>query len=174
MSISHFFSAKTHACKSNPCQNGATCVNTGDFYSCICKEGFEGQHCQHDINDCNPPPCFNGGKCVDGINWFLCECAPGFTGPDCRININECASNPCGFGSTCVDGIGKFSCICPPGRKGVRCEEGEHSFKDITTSYTLDCIPGYHILWHPNQCSELAFCGLLLVHSFNRLKLKLI
>ena len=120
------FAAKTHACKSNPCQNGATCVNTGDFYSCICKEGFEGQHCQHDINDCNPYPCYNGGKCVDGINWYLCECAPGFAGPDCRLNINECNSNPCGFGSTCVDGIGKFTCICPPGRKGVRCEEGKH------------------------------------------------
>lgn len=144
-SSSCFISAKTHACKSNPCQNGATCVNTGDFYSCICKEGFEGQHCQHDINDCNPPPCFNGGKCVDGINWFLCECAPGFTGPDCRININECASNPCGFGSTCVDGIGKFSCICPPGRKGVRCEEGECSFLRVNffthIISTLSCHP---------------------------------
>nr|CAD7458158.1 unnamed protein product [Timema tahoe] len=113
---------KSHACKSNPCQNGATCVNTGDFYSCICKEGFEGQHCQHDINDCNPLPCFNGGKCIDGVNWFLCECAPGFTGPDCRININECASNPCGYGSTCVDDIGQFQCLCPKGRIGVRCE----------------------------------------------------
>lgn len=95
------------------------------MYSCICKDGFEGRHCQNDINDCNPLPCFNGGKCVDGVNWFLCECADGFTGPDCRININECASNPCSFGSTCQDGIGEFKCICPPGRKGLRCEQGE-------------------------------------------------
>jgi len=156
--------AKTHACKSNPCQNGATCVNTGDFYSCICKEGFEGQHCQHDINDCNPPPCFNGGKCVDGINWFLCECAPGFTGPDCRININECASNPCGFGSTCVDGIGKFSCICPPGRKGVRCEEGECSFLRVNFfTHTL------YLLFPVIQISvtQLAVCRQMLTLSWS-------
>ncbi|KAG8240118.1 hypothetical protein J437_LFUL019751, partial [Ladona fulva] len=117
--------AKTHACKSDPCLNGATCVNTGggDLYSCICKEGFEGPHCEKNVDDCNPAPCFNGGRCVDGVNWFLCECARGFTGPDCRININECASSPCAGGGTCVDGIGEFKCICPPGLKGARCEE---------------------------------------------------
>ncbi|XP_071447350.1 protein jagged-1b-like [Hetaerina americana] len=117
--------AKTHACKSDPCLNGATCVNTGggDQYSCICKEGFEGNHCEQNVDDCNPAPCFNGGRCVDGVNWFLCECARGFTGPDCRININECATNPCGAGGTCLDGIGEFQCICPTGLKGARCEE---------------------------------------------------
>lgn len=36
----------------NPCVNGATCVNTGDYYTCICKEGFEGSHCESDINEC--------------------------------------------------------------------------------------------------------------------------
>lgn len=98
-----------------------TCVNTGDYYQCICRDGFEGNHCQDDVNDCSPQPCYNGGKCIDGINWFLCECANGFTGPDCRINVNDCASNPCGYGATCIDGIGDYQCICPPGRRGRNC-----------------------------------------------------
>lgn len=113
--------AKQTKCRSNPCLNGGTCVNTGDYYQCICRDGFEGNHCQDDVNDCIPQPCYNGGKCIDGVNWFLCECALGFTGPDCRININDCASNPCGYGGTCIDGIGDFRCICPPGRSGKIC-----------------------------------------------------
>lgn len=120
--------AKQTACHSNPCLNGGTCVNTGDYYQCICRDGFEGNHCQDDVNDCVPQPCYNGGKCIDGVNWFLCECALGFTGPDCRINVNECASNPCGYGGTCIDGIGDFRCICPAGRRGKTCNSTFISF----------------------------------------------
>ena len=119
--------AKNRACESNPCLNGGTCLNSGsgEGFSCVCRDGYEGDRCQHDVDDCSPPPCLNGGRCVDGVNWFRCECARGFTGPDCRININECASNPCAFGATCEDGYGQFRCVCPPGRKGLRCEQGE-------------------------------------------------
>ncbi|KAJ1528673.1 hypothetical protein ONE63_007067 [Megalurothrips usitatus] len=115
---------KNRACESNPCLNGGTCLNSGsgEGFSCVCREGFEGERCQRDVDDCSPPPCLNGGRCVDGVNWFRCECARGFTGPDCRININECASNPCAYGATCEDGYGQFRCVCPAGRKGLRCE----------------------------------------------------
>ncbi|KAK3912487.1 Protein jagged-1b [Frankliniella fusca] len=115
---------KHRACDSKPCFNGGTCLNTGEGegFTCVCREGFEGERCQRDVDDCSPPPCLNGGRCVDGVNWFRCECARGFTGPDCRININECASSPCAHGATCEDGYGQFRCLCPPGRKGLRCE----------------------------------------------------
>jgi jagged-2 len=120
--------AKAQACQSNPCKNGATCVNSDStgFY-CICKEGFEGRTCEKDTDDCNPMPCHNGGQCVDGVNWYRCECAKGFTGPDCRINIDECASSPCKYGGTCIDGIGTFECKCPPRRRGALCNEGQSS-----------------------------------------------
>lgn len=117
--------AKNNACKPNPCKNGATCVNTGTTFTCVCREGFEGPHCERDINDCLSSPCYNGAKCTDGVNWFLCECAPGFAGPDCRININDCASNPCGHGATCVDQIASFTCLCPPGKTGATCNQGK-------------------------------------------------
>ncbi|XP_065343613.1 protein jagged-1-like isoform X2 [Cloeon dipterum] len=124
---------KSQACQSNPCKNGATCVNVdGGGFKCICKEGFEGNTCEKDTDDCSPMPCHNGGQCVDGVNWYRCECAKGFTGPDCRINIDDCASSPCKNGGTCIDGIGTFECTCPPGMHGQLCEQGD--------SYDLDCV----------------------------------
>ncbi|CAB3372126.1 Hypothetical predicted protein [Cloeon dipterum] len=124
---------KSQACQSNPCKNGATCVNVdGGGFKCICKEGFEGNTCEKDTDDCSPMPCHNGGQCVDGVNWYRCECAKGFTGPDCRINIDDCASSPCKNGGTCIDGIGTFECTCPPGMHGQFCEQGD--------SYDLDCV----------------------------------
>lgn len=33
-------------CHPNPCQNGASCHEYGENYSCICTEGFDGTHCQ--------------------------------------------------------------------------------------------------------------------------------
>ncbi|KAH0620314.1 hypothetical protein JD844_020560 [Phrynosoma platyrhinos] len=117
--------AKNSSCTPNPCLNGGTCVGSGDSFSCICKEGWEGRTCTQSkyINDCNPHPCYNGGICVDGVNWFRCECAPGFAGPDCRINIDECQSSPCAYGSTCIDEINGYRCTCPRGRAGARCQE---------------------------------------------------
>lgn len=120
--------AKMQACMSSPCLNGATCINNGDLYSCVCREGFEGPRCQRDINECSSQPCYNGGRCVDDVNWFRCECAPGFAGPDCSINVNECATSPCGSGATCIDAIASYTCVCPPGRKGPRCQEGNYCY----------------------------------------------
>uniref|UniRef100_A0A8D1PZM4 Delta-like protein n=1 Tax=Sus scrofa TaxID=9823 RepID=A0A8D1PZM4_PIG len=110
--------AKNSSCLPNPCVNGGTCVGSGDSFSCICRDGWEGRTCTH-----SELALYNGGVCVDGVNWFRCECAPGFAGPDCRINIDECQSSPCAYGATCVDEINGYRCSCPPGRAGPRCQE---------------------------------------------------
>ena len=47
-----------------PCIHGQ-CRNTHGSYKCNCDNGYEGQHCDEDHNDCNPDHCQNGGKCVD-------------------------------------------------------------------------------------------------------------
>lgn len=39
------FKAKNSSCIPNPCMNGGTCVGSGDSFSCICKEGWEGRTC---------------------------------------------------------------------------------------------------------------------------------
>lgn len=63
--------------------------------------GYEGKHCQVDINECEQHPCENGGECFQLSNilnygmlpeltksnfsfgnaaGFICHCLPGFTG----------------------------------------------------------------------------------------------
>ena len=51
-----FLAASIKACDSSPCHNGGTCVNSGDSFTCICKDGYEGPLCEADINNCNPFP----------------------------------------------------------------------------------------------------------------------
>ena len=33
-------------CASNPCQNGAECVDGINMYKCQCQPGYEGDHCE--------------------------------------------------------------------------------------------------------------------------------
>ncbi|XP_041369827.1 sushi, von Willebrand factor type A, EGF and pentraxin domain-containing protein 1-like [Gigantopelta aegis] len=43
-----------NTCDSNPCQNSGTCVDGLDEYTCRCRPGYSGVHCEHDIQ----PPVF--------------------------------------------------------------------------------------------------------------------
>ena len=40
-------SAKLPFCKSNPCQNGGTCSDSWETFSCECPLGFGGKDCSH-------------------------------------------------------------------------------------------------------------------------------
>ena len=33
-------------CESNPCENGGTCTDMEDGYSCACESGFTGSECE--------------------------------------------------------------------------------------------------------------------------------
>ena len=59
-------------CNSNPCRNGATCLENQEGFSCQCQLGFDGRTCEEDIDDCWPAPCQNGGTCRDEVaSWIL-------------------------------------------------------------------------------------------------------
>jgi hypothetical protein len=98
-------------CASNPCQNGATCLDAVSSFSCTCFPGFSGTLCQTNINECASNPCQNGGTCVDALNsfsctWsvysvlflsrsfshirFLCSSLTPFTGLLCELDVDEC------------------------------------------------------------------------------------
>ena len=74
-------------CALNPCENGATCVNS----SCVCPAGYTGDTCGTDINDCVSNPCENRGTCSDGVNGFSCQCLENWIGPFCET----CALSTC-------------------------------------------------------------------------------
>jgi len=44
-------------CSPNPCNNGATCINEKNGYSCLCPSGYSGANCQTNTG----VSCLNGG-----------------------------------------------------------------------------------------------------------------
>lgn len=64
----------------NSCQNGGTCLNTQGGYTCVCVNGWSGDDCSKNIDDCVNAACHLGSTCHDRVASFFCECPPGRTG----------------------------------------------------------------------------------------------
>ena len=58
----------------------ADCIIQIDGYVCHCEPGYEGIHCEHDVDECLSHPCHNGATCKDLINEWHCVCHSGFEG----------------------------------------------------------------------------------------------
>lgn len=43
-------------------------------FRCICVDGFEGENCEVNVDDCEDNDCENNFTCVDGINNYICFC----------------------------------------------------------------------------------------------------
>jgi Calcium-binding EGF domain/EGF-like domain len=60
------------------CQNGGVCKDVGNSHRCQCRPGYEGSHCETDIDECASRPCRNGATCNNLIGRYSCDCAPGY------------------------------------------------------------------------------------------------
>ena len=49
-------------CSSDPCMNGATCLDELDQFSCQCAAGFTSTVCDVNINECASDPCINAQR----------------------------------------------------------------------------------------------------------------
>ena len=68
------------------CLNGAACENTVGSYVCVCGDGWAGEDCGVNIDECASNPCRNGGACVDTIGGFQCDCSGTvYVGITCEI-----------------------------------------------------------------------------------------
>uniref|UniRef100_A0A8C5DBV0 Lactadherin-like n=1 Tax=Gouania willdenowi TaxID=441366 RepID=A0A8C5DBV0_GOUWI len=84
---------ETGPCHPNPCKNDAICEGMnksrrGDVFSeylCKCQQGFDGVHCQNNVNDCAGLPCENGGTCRDLDGDFKCHCPSPYVGKHCQL-----------------------------------------------------------------------------------------
>ncbi|XP_028828786.1 protein crumbs homolog 2a isoform X2 [Denticeps clupeoides] len=108
-------------CETNPCQHGGVCLDRFNLFSCDCASGWEGSHCDVDINECVLHPCAHG-RCTNQAGGFQCTCLPGYGGSTCEEDLNECLDGVCENGGTCVDGINRYTCVCPPEYSGPRCQ----------------------------------------------------
>lgn len=82
-------------CHPNPCHNGGTCEISETFrgdtfigYVCKCPSGFNGIHCQHNVNECERSPCRNGGICTDLVANYTCECPGEYMGRNCQYKCS--------------------------------------------------------------------------------------
>lgn len=62
-------------CLSNPCENGATCVDLFDGFSCKCTPNWTGTRCNEDVNECmffvgTDLGCQNGATCLNTIGSY--------------------------------------------------------------------------------------------------------
>ncbi|XP_019640040.1 PREDICTED: fibropellin-1-like, partial [Branchiostoma belcheri] len=141
-------------CLSDPCQNGATCVDRTNYYICVCAPGWEGTHCEININECASGPCKNNATCHDWVNYYTCSCTSGWEGTHCEINTDECASSPCLNSATCHDRVNYYTCECADGYSGTHCEtdinecasspcRNGSTCLDIVNGYICQCDPGW-------------------------------
>ena len=122
----------TENCKVNPlCSGEGTdlCVQTWNAKKCICKEGFKGELCDDDIDECDASaenfvnPCSGAGQiCSNFRGGFECVCQQGFevvdgldTDENECVDIDECAvgAHNCEDASLCVNTVGAFFCRDP-------------------------------------------------------------
>ncbi|CAC5355727.1 EGF-containing fibulin-like extracellular matrix protein 1,Fibrillin-1,Fibulin-1,Fibulin-2,Mucin-like protein,Fibrillin-2,Matrilin-3 [Mytilus coruscus] len=75
------------------CFNNGRCVDFPGSYTCKCEEGFEGEHCELDINECL---YLNGGcqdQCLNTNGSFQCQCRDNTVleenGVSCRGDSNQ-------------------------------------------------------------------------------------
>lgn len=80
---------ETNECLSQPCYNGATCIDRHINFTCDCPSSWKGRTCQEDVDECENSPCLNGGTCINLKGSFECECIESFCGQTCTL------TNPC-------------------------------------------------------------------------------
>lgn len=114
-------------CQSSPCSQGQ-CIDKIGGFKCECDEGFEGELCEKDIDECEVyKPCVNG-RCIDKRANYYCDCDPKYGGKNCSVELTGCIDMPCLNDAQCKPYLvreteHKFNCSCLPGYHGSRCEQ---------------------------------------------------
>ena len=81
----------------SPCAYGE-CNNTRGDFECICNDGYDGDLCENDIDECAEEPCLHGGTCEDGVNEYVCNCSSVWSGDryeNCALErFEKCPDRP--------------------------------------------------------------------------------
>ena len=74
---------------SYPCSGSGVCTDTDGSYRCLCNDGYSGERCEVNVNNCEGDPC-GGGECIDKEGYYECNCVDGFTGTTFCVDVDEC------------------------------------------------------------------------------------
>ncbi|XP_054626209.1 vitamin K-dependent protein S [Dunckerocampus dactyliophorus] len=170
----------SNQCTPYPCykQGSERCVDGQASYTCVCKPGWKGQCCNHDIDECSDPefPAGCNQKCHNIPGSFHCMCEDGYFLSDninC-IDVNECLMYPsiCEKPAKCVNTPGMFECVCPPGFKynftSKTCNDVDECQSSVcggtcinnVGSYKCHCDgrQGVHLADDEHSCEKIPVC----------------
>ncbi|XP_060592999.1 uncharacterized protein LOC132747595 [Ruditapes philippinarum] len=156
----------------NKCDCGVGASSCDSVTGCVCKDGWTGQKCDTDKDECQANPCTGVNKaCVNTPGSYECRCKPGYEDVNgVCTNINECNDanlNVCS--QICTDTDGSFECSCNPGflQDGNSCNDinecdGAHGCEQICTNlvggYRCSCPENYKLNDDKRTCSPLNEC----------------
>uniref|UniRef100_A0A8R1TU78 Uncharacterized protein n=1 Tax=Onchocerca volvulus TaxID=6282 RepID=A0A8R1TU78_ONCVO len=109
----------------NPCLNKGICQRRDYGYTCHCKPGYRGDHCQYNL--CSPNPCQNNGNCtILSLTTYNCSCPQYYEGVNCTDVTDACAASNfddyCLNGGKCISNNFEPVCRCTYQYEGRRCE----------------------------------------------------
>uniref|UniRef100_A0AAY4EXL5 Coagulation factor VII n=1 Tax=Denticeps clupeoides TaxID=299321 RepID=A0AAY4EXL5_9TELE len=98
--VRHWCCYSMDQCEAMPCQNGATCMDQVNAYTCICSAGFEGRNCTKEVKTYYGCLYENGGCehfCVETLNSsHVCLCASGYRLAPDKSSCLPQVEIPCG------------------------------------------------------------------------------
>ncbi|XP_078573672.1 uncharacterized protein LOC144860381 [Branchiostoma floridae x Branchiostoma japonicum] len=172
------------ACLSNPCRNDGVCVGNadGETYTCICADGFWGQNCLRDVDECtagSAPACDVTAVCTNVPGSFQCACAQGFTGDGFScVDVDECAEDAAACddvtNADCINTDGSFRCVCGDGyqESGGQCTDIDEcavqsggcdvdrgQCVNTDGGRTCQCLDGYQGDGTVNNCFDIDECA---------------
>ncbi|KAH9509815.1 hypothetical protein Btru_045273 [Bulinus truncatus] len=171
------------ACKSpyygNNCNSTCECGLNGlcdPIRGCICQDGWTGEKCTVDVNECsNVTACPAGQICSNIYGRYQCNCPDGYA----KINgtckdIDECSDLQLGsfcsseLNEICVNTIGSYQCQCRTGfyrnKLSVcldidECSSGvdgcEQICENTVGSFNCKCYPGYWKSFDRKHCVDV-------------------
>ncbi|VDL61324.1 unnamed protein product [Hymenolepis diminuta] len=170
---------------SSSCQDSSNCFH-GDCLNgrCVCQQGFTGNQCEMDINECEGElgtyaRCTQ--RCINTLGSYECECEPGYElGPDGYACFKVDSITECKDGVNCIHGVcSEGECICRSGFTGEKCERdineclGENGIPpkceqrciNIPGSYDCGCEAGYVLQTNGYSCRRETYAPSRPVHN---------